>query len=108
MSQAGLARAPVLHERISCLSDSTQHATIKPYWNSAPFGGAGQTLIFADEQVDAFVGCLPAVRESMSRGNRVIIKCESANFRLHTLKGHVSARVYLGAQYVSFTQNGME
>jgi len=37
-------------------------------------------------------------------GDRVIIKCESGNFRLHTPKRHGSARLFIGTEYIRMTQ----
>jgi len=46
--------------------------------------GGSKCLILADEQVAALAHCLPSIRDSMCvGGDRVVIKCESGNFRLH-------------------------
>jgi len=50
--------------------------------------GGSKCLILSDEQVTALADCLPAIRDSMCvGGDRVVIKCESGNFRLHTPRG---------------------
>jgi len=41
-------------------------------------------------------------------GDRVIIKCESGNFRLHTPRGHDSARLFVGTEYINLTQSDMD
>jgi len=67
--------------------------------------GGSKSLILADEQVAALADCLPAIRDSMCvAGDRVVIKCESGNFRLHTPKRHGSARLFVGTKYISLTQ----
>jgi len=71
--------------------------------------GGSKSLILTDEQVAALADCLPAIRDSMCvGGNRVIIKCESGNFRLHTTKRHGSARLFVGIEYISLTQTYMD
>ena len=63
-----------------------------------------KSFILADEQVDT-AGCLPAIRDSMCvGGDRVFIKCERGNFRLHTPRRHGSARIYVGTEYISLSQ----
>ena len=37
-------------------------------------------------------------------GDRVVIKCECGNFRLHTPRRHGSARLFVGSEYISLTQ----
>ena len=59
--------------------------------------GGSKCLILADEQVAALEDCLPSIRDSMCvGGDRVVIKCESGNFRLHTPKRHGCARLFVG------------
>ena len=41
-------------------------------------------------------------------GDRVVIKCESGNFRLHTPGGHGQARLFVGTEYISLTQPDMD
>jgi len=41
-------------------------------------------------------------------GDRVVIKCESGNFRLHTPKRLGSARLFVGTEYISLTQHDMD
>ena len=67
------------------------------------------SLILSDEQVAALADSLPAIRDSMCvGGDRVIIKCESGNFRLHIPKRHRSARLFVGTEYISLTQPDMD
>ena len=64
--------------------------------------GGSKPLILIDEQVAELVDCLPAILDSMCiGGNRVNIKCESGNFRLHVPKRHGSARLFVGTEYIS-------
>jgi len=71
--------------------------------------GGSKSLILTDEQVAALADCLPDIRDSMCIGrNRVVIKCESANIRLHTPKKHGSARLFVGTEYISLTQPDMD
>jgi len=64
-----------------------------------------KSLILADEQVAAMADCLPSIRDSMCvGGDRVIFKCESVNFRLHTPRRHGSARLFVGTGYIILTQ----
>jgi len=59
--------------------------------------GGCKSLILTDEQVATVVDCLTAIRDSMCvGGDRVIIKRESDNFRLHTPRRHGSARLFVG------------
>jgi len=68
-----------------------------------------KSLILADEQVAAMADCLPSIRDSMCVGwDRVVFKCESGNFRLHTPKRHGSARLFVGTEYIRLTQPDME
>jgi len=70
--------------------------------------GGSNTPILADEQVDALAGSEPAIRDFMfCCGKRDFIKCESGKFRLLTPRGHGSARMYLGTEYISLTQPDM-
>ena len=85
----------------------------RDYETLAEFGAirraGSKSLIVSDKQVDTLAGCLPAIRDSMCvGGERVIIKCESGNFRLHTPRSHGSARLYLGAQYIILKQPDMD
>jgi len=41
-------------------------------------------------------------------GDRVIIKCEILNFRLHTPQRHGSAKLIVGKEYLSLTQPDMD
>jgi len=71
--------------------------------------GGSKSLFLTDEQVAALADCLPAIRDSMCvGGDRFIIKCESGNFRLHTLKRQGSARLFVGTEYISLTQPDMD
>ena len=71
--------------------------------------GGSKSLILTDEQVTALADCLPAICDSMCvGGDRVNIKCESGNFRLHTPKRHGSARLFVGTEYISLTQPDMD
>jgi len=55
--------------------------------------GGSKTLILTDEQVATLADCLPAILDSMCvGGDRVIIKCESGNFRLHTRRRYGSGQ----------------
>ena len=64
--------------------------------------GRVQSLILADEQVAALADCLPAIRDSMCvGGDRVVIKCESSNFRMHTPRRHGAASLFVGTEYIS-------
>jgi len=56
--------------------------------------GVSKSLILADEQVAALADSLPAIRDSMCvGGDRVVIKCESGNFRLHTPEARLGQAV---------------
>jgi len=47
--------------------------------------GGSKSLILSDERDAALANCLPAIGDSICvGGDRVVIKCESDNFRLHT------------------------
>jgi len=71
--------------------------------------GGSNSLILADEQVAALADCLPAILDFMCvGGDRIVIKCESGNFRLHTPKRHGSARLFVGTEYISLTQPDMD
>ena len=71
--------------------------------------GGSKCLILADEQVAAMAECLPSIRDFMCvGGDRVVIKCESGNFRLHTPKRHGSDRLFVGTEYISLTQPDMD
>jgi len=70
--------------------------------------GGSKSLILPDEQFGALSECLPTIRETMCVGReRVIIKCESGNFSLHISKRLVSARIFVGTEYISLTQPDM-
>ena len=61
--------------------------------------GGSKSLILADEQVAALADCLPSLRDSICvGGDRVFIKCESGNFRLHTPRKHGSFSLSLGTE----------
>jgi len=63
-----------------------------------------KSLILTDEEVAMLPDCLPAIRDSKCvGGNRVIIKCESGNFRIHTPRRYGSARLFVGTEYISLT-----
>ena len=67
------------------------------------------SLILTDEQVAMFSDYLPVIRDSMCVGeNRVIIKCESGSFLLHTPRRYGSDRLFVGTEYVSLTQSDMD
>jgi len=71
--------------------------------------GGSNSLIHSDEQITALADFLPAIRDSMCvGGDRVVIKCESGNFRLHTPRRHGSARLFVGTEYISLTQPDMD
>ena len=70
--------------------------------------GRSKSLILTDEQVATLVDCLPAIRDSMCVGGDRIIKCESGYFRLHTTRRHVSARLFVGTEYIILTQPDMD
>jgi len=68
-----------------------------------------KAIILTEEQVAAFTDCLPAIRDSMCvGGDRVVIKCEIGNFRLHTPKWHGSAKLFVGTKYICLTQPDMD
>jgi len=65
----------------TCLLASTRHATIKLWWNSAPFRGGSKSLFLTDEQVATLADCQPAIRDSMCvGGDRVITSARVATF----------------------------
>ena len=67
------------------------------------------SLILTDEQVAMFAEYLPVIRDSMWVGeDRVIIKCESGSFLLHTPRRYGSDRLFVGTEYVSLTQSDMD
>jgi len=71
--------------------------------------GGSKCRILADEQVAALADCLPSIRDSMLvGGDRVVIKCESGNFRQHTPRRHGSARLFVGTEYLSLSQPDMD
>ena len=41
-------------------------------------------------------------------GDRVVFKCESGNFRLHTPRMHGPARLFVGTEYIGLTQPDMD
>jgi len=64
--------------------------------------GGSECLILAVENV-------ASIRNSMCvGGDRVVIKCESGNFRVHTPRGHGSARPFVATEYLSLTQPDMD
>ena len=70
--------------------------------------GRSKFIILGDEQVDTLVECLPVKRDSMCGGDRVT-RCQSVgNFWLQTTQKRGSARLCLGAEYVSLTQPDMD
>jgi len=71
--------------------------------------GVSKCLILAYDQLAALADCLPSIRDSMCvGGDRVVIKCEGGNFRIHTLKRHGSPRLFVGTEYISLTQPDMD
>jgi len=83
---------------------SVVYYTTRDYQPLVEFG-----TFLTDEKVTALADCLPAIRDSMCvGGDRVIIKCESGNFRLHTPRRHGSARLFVGTEYISLTQPDMD
>ena len=85
----------------------------RDYQHLVEFGairsGGSKFLILADEQVAALAHCMHAIRDSMCvGGERVVIKCESGNFRMHTPKRHGSARLFVGTEYISLTEPHMD
>jgi len=68
--------------------------------------GGFKSLILTDEEVTALADGLPAILESMCvGGDRVIIKCESGNFRLQTPKRH---GLFVGTEYKNLSQPDMD
>jgi len=71
--------------------------------------GGSKCLILAYEQVASMVACLPSIRDSLCvGGDRVVIKCEIGNFRLHNPRRHGSAMLFVGTEYISLTQPDMD
>jgi len=71
--------------------------------------GGFKSLILANEQFAALADSLTAIRDSMYvGGDRVVIKCESDNFRFHTTRRHGSARLFVRTEYISLTQPDMD
>jgi len=71
--------------------------------------GVCKCLILADKHVAALADCLTSIRDSMCfGGDRVFIKCEGGNFRLHTPKRHGSARLFVGTEYITMAQPDMD
>jgi len=69
----------------------------------------GSKCLLSDEKFTALADCLPAIRDSMCvGGDRVVIKCEGGNFRLHTPKRHGSARLFVGTEYIRLTKPDMD
>jgi len=108
----------VLLRRIFFINeDKTKYMSVgfypaRDYQPPVEFGafrkGGSKSLILTDEEVAALADCLPAISDSICvGGDRVIIKCESGNFRLHTPKRHGSARLFVGTEYISLTQPDM-
>jgi len=92
----------------TCLSVFTRHAIINNWWNSGPFEGRVQ-VPHSLRRTRYCAGGLYAIRDSMCvGGDRVFIKCESGNFRLHTPRNHYSARLFVGTEYISMTQLDMD
>jgi len=108
----------LLRRMIFVNEDKTKYVSVgfypaRDYQPLVEFGairrGRSKSLILADEQVAALANCLPAIRDSMCvRGDRVVIKCESGNFRLNTPKRYGSARLFVGTEYISLTQPDMD
>jgi len=68
-----------------------------------------KSLILTEEKVATLADCLPAIRDSICvGGDRVIIKCERDNFRLHTPGRHGSVRLFVGMEYISRSQPDMD
>ena len=98
--------------------DKTKYVSVgfypaRDYQSLVEFGairrGGSKSLILTDEQVATLADCLPALRDSMCvGGDRVINKCESGNFRLHTPRRYGSARLFVGTEYISLTQPNMD
>ena len=94
--------------------DKTKYVSVgfypaRDYQPQMEFGsirkGGSNSLILTDDQVATLADCLPANRVSMCVGvDRVIIKCNSGNFHLHTPRRNRSARLYFGTEYISLTQ----
>jgi len=108
----------LLHRMFFINEDKTKYVSVgyysaRDYQPLVEFGairrGGSKSLILADEQVAALADCLPSIRDSMCvGGDRVIIKCESGNFRLHTPRRHGSARLFVGTEYISLIQPDMD
>ena len=69
----------------TCLSVTTLHAIINPWWNSAPFGGAGPSPSFSptNKPLRWRIVCLLYATPCVSAGT-VSSSSASGNFRLHT------------------------
>jgi len=92
----------------TCLSGTTLHAIINPWWNSEPFGGAAPSASFSPTnklQLWRIVCPLYAIKYVW---DRVVFKCESGNFRLHNPRRHGSTRPFVGTEYISLTQPDMD
>jgi len=92
---------------------SVGYYTARDYQPLLEFGdirrGGSKSLLLSDEKVTALADCLPAIRDSLCvGGDRVVIKCESCNIRLHTPRKHGTARLFVGTEYISLTQLDMD
>jgi len=105
----GSSQAPVLYQREQDRVLSVGLYTARDYQPLVEFddirGGWSKSLILADEQVDEFARCLPAIRYSMYvRGDRDVIRFDSGDFHLLTPSRHGSPRLYLGTECIRQTQ----
>jgi len=113
-----LAKRVLLRRKFFVNDDKTTYVSVgyypaRDYQILVEFGsirkGGSKCLILADERVAALADCLPSIRDSMCvGGDRVVIKCESGNFRLHTPRRHGSARLFVGTEEISLTQPDMD
>ena len=85
---------------------SRDHQTLVEF--GAIRSGGSKSLILADEQVDTWAGCLPAIRVSMCFGGDRVIKCENGNLSLHKPRRNGLARLYVGTEFISLTQPDMD
>jgi len=88
--------------------DKTKYMSVgfypaRDYHHLLEFGAirraGSKSFILTYEQFAALADSLPSISDSMCvGGDRVIIKCESGNFRLHTPKRHGSARLFFSTE----------
>ena len=98
----------VLHRRMFFINeDKTKYMSVgfylaRDYQPLVEFGAIrreGSKSLILTQQKSRGAGGLTAIRDSMCvGGDRIIIKCESGNFRLHTPKRHDSDRLFVGTE----------